>query len=166
MKRALLVIGLMIVIIPLAAFAAAAWFLNGDAVKLRLAEQVRRMTGRELTIAGPVSLAWSLSPAIALTDVSLSNPPGFSQPQFAHLDRVDVQLAWRRCSAANSPLHGSPLPCRPCGWSGMPRDARIGSSVRPQRPLLARRRPVSLQQSGSSSQSAAFTYTIRRSPTE
>lgn len=93
MKRALIVVGVVIVAVPLAAIGAAAWFLNGDAVKARLVEQVRRATGRELTIAGPVSLAWSFSPTIALSDVSLANPPGFAQPQMAHVERVDVQLA-------------------------------------------------------------------------
>ena len=93
MKRALIVVGVVIVALPLAAIGAAAWFLNGDAVKARLVEQVRRATGRELIIAGPVSLAWSLSPTIALSDLSLANPPGFARPQMAHIDRVEVQLA-------------------------------------------------------------------------
>jgi len=93
MKRALIVAGIVVVAIPAAAIGAAAWFLNGDAIKARLIEQVRRSTGRELTIAGPVSLAWSLSPTVALSDLSLSNPPGFTRPQMAHVDRLEVQLA-------------------------------------------------------------------------
>ncbi|RZM33442.1 MAG: AsmA family protein, partial [Sphingomonas sp.] len=93
MKRALIVGGIVVVAIPAVAIGAAAWFLNGDAVKARLVEQVRRSTGRELTVAGPVTLGWSLSPTIALSDLSLSNPPGFARPQMAHVDRLDVQLA-------------------------------------------------------------------------
>ena len=93
MKRALIVAGIVVVAIPAAAIGAAAWFLNGDAVKARLIEQVRRGTGRDLTISGPVSLVWSLSPTIALSDLSLSNPPGFIRPQMAHVDRLEVQLA-------------------------------------------------------------------------
>lgn len=93
MKRALIVGGVLVIAIPVAAIGAAAWFLNGEAVKARLIEQVRRATGRELTIAGPVSLAWSFSPTIALSDVSLANPPGFAQSRMAHVDRVEVQLA-------------------------------------------------------------------------
>ncbi len=93
MKRALVVLLVLIVALPLAAIAAASWFLNGDAIKTRLADQVRRATGRDLTIAGPVTLAWSLSPTIAMSDVSLSNPPGFPQPQMAHVDRLAATLA-------------------------------------------------------------------------
>lgn len=93
MKRALLVFAVLVVAIPLAVVAAASWFLSGDAVKARLVEQVRRETGRELTIAGRVTLAWSLAPTIVLNDVSLSNPPGFSQPQMAHVARVKAQAA-------------------------------------------------------------------------
>lgn len=93
MKRALIAGGVVLVAVPVAVIGAAAWFLNGDAVKAQLVEQVRRSTGRELTIAGPVTLGWSLSPTIALSDLSLSNPPGFARPQMAHVDRLDVQLA-------------------------------------------------------------------------
>lgn len=113
MKRALFVVGALIVAIPLAAIVAAAMFLNGDAIKVRLAEQVRRSTGRELTIAGPVSLAWSLSPTISLADLSLANPAGFAQPRMAHVDRVDVQLAlaplFRREVAVTRIVVASPL---------------------------------------------------------
>ena len=56
--------------------AAVQWFLDGDAVRQRLEEAVRRATGRALTIAGPVRLAWSLAPPIEARDVSLANPPG------------------------------------------------------------------------------------------
>ncbi len=93
MKRALITLLVLVLAIPLAAIAAASWFLNGDALKSRLVEQVRRATGRDLTIAGPVTLAWSLSPTIALNDVTLSNPPGFSQPQMAHVARVEARVA-------------------------------------------------------------------------
>ena len=54
---------------------------------------MRRETGRELVIAGPVSLAWSLTPTIALHDLSLANPPGFPQPLMAHVDGIRARLA-------------------------------------------------------------------------
>ncbi len=93
MRRALIGLLVLVVAIPFAAIAAGSWFLNGDAIKARLAEQVRRATGRELTIAGPVRLAWSLSPTIELTDVSFANPPGFSQPHMAQVRRVAAAIA-------------------------------------------------------------------------
>ncbi len=79
-------------LLPVAVAAVAASF-DADALKLRLADAVRRSTGRELTIAGPVGLTWSLVPTVALRDVSLSNPPGLSRPAMAHAAQLDVQIA-------------------------------------------------------------------------
>ncbi len=66
---------------------------NEDAVRLRAQDAVRRATGRELTIQGPVRLAWSLTPTIAMEDVSLANPPGLSRPAMAHVARAEARLA-------------------------------------------------------------------------
>ena len=93
MKRALLIAVALVLAIPLGLLTAAHWYLNGDTVRARLAEAVQRATGRELTMAGPVRLAWALSPTIEARDVSLSNPPGFSRPNMAHIDRVQAQVA-------------------------------------------------------------------------
>jgi AsmA protein len=88
-----LIAAAVVVLLPLLAVAAfAAWF-DADALKLRLADAVRRSTGRELTIAGPVGLTWSLVPTIALRDVALSNPPGLSRPAMARAAEVDVRIA-------------------------------------------------------------------------
>ncbi len=92
MMRAVLVLAVAILALLGIAAAGAAWWLNGDAVKTRLADQVRRATGRELTVAGPVTLAWSFSPTLALNDVSLSNPPGFAQPRMAHAERIEARV--------------------------------------------------------------------------
>ena len=68
-----------------------AWF-DPDALKLRAADGVRRATGRELTIAGPVGLAWSLTPTLRLADVSLANPPGFSRPALLHVAAIEARV--------------------------------------------------------------------------
>ncbi|MDT7953084.1 MAG: AsmA family protein [Acetobacteraceae bacterium] len=92
MRRVWVVVLALLVLVPIAAVGTASWFLNGDAIKTRIAEQVRRATGRELTIAGPVRLAWSFTPTISLSDVSLSNPPGFPHPQMAHIARLEAAV--------------------------------------------------------------------------
>ncbi len=81
------------VLLPVAVVVAAAASFDADALKLRLADAVRRSTGRELTIAGSVGLTWSLVPTVALRDVSLSNPPGLSRPAMAHAAQLDVRIA-------------------------------------------------------------------------
>ncbi|HYZ61782.1 MAG TPA: AsmA family protein, partial [Acetobacteraceae bacterium] len=93
MKKLLLIIVLLLLALPLAAFAAAHFMLNEEALKTRIAETVRRATGRELTIAGPVQLAWSLAPTLEARDVSLANPPGMSRPAMAHADLVAARVA-------------------------------------------------------------------------
>ncbi len=82
----------LVVLLATAAVAFVALF-DADALKVRVADAVRRSTGRELTIAGPVGLTWSLIPTIALNDVSLANPPGMSRPAMAHAARVEVRIA-------------------------------------------------------------------------
>ena len=57
-----------------------------------IAEQVKRATGRELTIAGDFKLALSLTPALAVDNVSLANLPGASRPQMVTLKRLEVQM--------------------------------------------------------------------------
>jgi AsmA protein len=88
-----LVLLALVVLVPPIAVAAFAALFDADALKTRAADAVRRSTGRELTIAGPVGLTWSLIPTIVLNDVSLSNPPGMSRPALAHAARVEIRVA-------------------------------------------------------------------------
>lgn len=83
----------LVVLVPLLAVAAFAALLDADVLKTRAADAVRRSTGRELTIAGPVGLTWSLIPTVVLNDVSLANPPGMSRPALAHAARVEIRVA-------------------------------------------------------------------------
>ena len=62
-------------------------------LKPRIAAAVEQATGRKLALNGPIHLSWSLWPTIAMQDVALANPPGFSRPQMATLQRLDLQLA-------------------------------------------------------------------------
>ncbi len=82
-----------LVVLPLAAAAAFMALFDANSLKARVADAVRRSTGRELVVAGPVGLTWSLIPTVALNDVSLSNPPGMSRPAMAHAARVEARVA-------------------------------------------------------------------------
>src|SRR5262245_55116524 len=57
-----------------------------------VAEQVKKATGRELSIAGDFKLALSLTPAVAVANVSLANFAGGSRPQMVTLKRLEVQM--------------------------------------------------------------------------
>jgi len=61
--------------------------------KPRISAAVKRATGREIVLRGPIYLSFSLRPRLHLEDVSFANPPGFSRPMMASLQRLDLQLA-------------------------------------------------------------------------
>ncbi len=63
-----------------------------DSLKPRIIEAVKRATGRDLTLNGRISLKLSLQPTIEARDVAFANPTGFSRPQMATLDRLQLQL--------------------------------------------------------------------------
>ena len=65
---------------------------DADAQKPRIAAAVKQATGRDLRLGGPIRLGWSLRPTLVLGDVAFSNPPGFSRPDMATVERVEVQL--------------------------------------------------------------------------
>lgn len=60
--------------------------------KPRIVAAVKQATGRDLALNGPIRLRLSLQPTIEASDVAFSNPPGFSRPQMATLERLDLQL--------------------------------------------------------------------------
>jgi AsmA protein len=64
-----------------------------NSLKPRIEAAVKQATGRELTMNGPIRLQWALRPTLAVNDVALSNPPGFSRPEMAKLQRLELQLA-------------------------------------------------------------------------
>lgn len=92
-RRVVLVLLALAVLLPALAAATVVLLFDGEALKPRAADAVRQATGRELSIAGPVRLGWSLTPTVSATAVSLANPSGMSRPAMAMLDRVDVQVA-------------------------------------------------------------------------
>lgn len=51
-------------------------FIDADSYKTRVAAAIRDLTGRELTIAGPVRLRLLPSPSLEAADIRLSNMPG------------------------------------------------------------------------------------------
>lgn len=64
-----------------------------NSLKPRIIAAVKRATGRDLLLNGKIGLALSLPPTIQAEDVAFSNPPGFSRPQMATLQSIELNLA-------------------------------------------------------------------------
>jgi uncharacterized protein involved in outer membrane biogenesis len=64
-----------------------------NSLKPRIAEAVKQATGRDFALNGPIGLGLSLRPTLAVRDVALANPPGYSRPRMATLERLDLKLA-------------------------------------------------------------------------
>ena len=67
--------------------------IDPNKYKPDIAAAVKRATGRDLALNGAITLKPSLWPTIQVQDVALSNPPGFSRPQMASLQGLELQLA-------------------------------------------------------------------------
>ncbi|MDE2582080.1 MAG: AsmA family protein [Rhodospirillales bacterium] len=81
-----------LVVVAIAAVVVFVLTFNANRYKSRIEAAVRQATGRSLTLAGPITLKLSLHPTIEATDVALANPPGFSRPDLARLQALDLQL--------------------------------------------------------------------------
>jgi AsmA protein len=64
-----------------------------DRYKPQVVAAVKQATGRDLTLQGHIRLALSLQPTLTVQGVSFANPPGFSRPEMATLERLDVEVA-------------------------------------------------------------------------
>lgn len=67
--------------------------IDWNAYKPEIAEQVRKLTGRELVIAGDIDLNILPSPALVAEKVSLSSIDGAQSPDFVILNSVQVHIA-------------------------------------------------------------------------
>ena len=76
----------------LAIGAAVAVSFDPNSQKDRIVEAVRRATGRDLILAGPIRLGWSLAPTLEAQDVSFANMPTGSRPAMATAARVEAQV--------------------------------------------------------------------------
>jgi uncharacterized protein involved in outer membrane biogenesis len=73
--------------------AVVAFSFDPDSLKPRVIAMVKQATGRDLTLQGRIRLGWSLQPTLTVASVALANPPGFSRPQMATLEQMDLKLA-------------------------------------------------------------------------
>jgi len=82
-----------LVALPIALAAMFALTFDPNAYKTRIIDAVRHATGREMVLAGPLSLAPSLHPTIEAQDVAFANMSGGSRPQMLSIGRLRAQVA-------------------------------------------------------------------------
>ncbi|RUM94638.1 MAG: hypothetical protein DSZ28_02120, partial [Thiothrix sp.] len=92
LKWTLLVL-LILIFLVIAGVGIAVATLDPNDYKEQITEQVKKATGRELTLEGDIS--WSLFPWLGLNlgKASLANPEGFGDQPFAALEEVDIHVA-------------------------------------------------------------------------
>ncbi len=79
-------------VVLVAGAATVALSFDPNSQKQRIVEAVRRATGRELTLAGPVRLGWSWTPVLEAEDVSFANMAGGTRPAMATAARMEARL--------------------------------------------------------------------------
>jgi uncharacterized protein involved in outer membrane biogenesis len=67
---------------------------NPNSYAPALVTALEQITGRQVTLNGPVTIRWSLTPAIQASDIAIANPPGFPDRNVVTLDglRADIAL--------------------------------------------------------------------------
>lgn len=86
----------LVIALPIAAVVAIYATLAGrdfDELRRIAESEVRSATGRELRVAGPIDIALSLTPAIALEDIRFANAPDGSAEDMARARRLELQVA-------------------------------------------------------------------------
>lgn len=92
LRGALIGLGLLVVVIVAAGAIGWASF-DPNAWKPRIAAAVKRATGRDLALSGPLSLTPSLVPTITAENVALANIANGSRPEMATVQRLRLRVA-------------------------------------------------------------------------
>ena len=90
-KWAIGIAALLVVILAVTTYLILASY-DYNQLKPRIAQAVRDVTGRELTLGGPIKLAIGLSPSLVVGNVMLANAPWASQPQMIKAEKLKAQV--------------------------------------------------------------------------
>lgn len=93
MRRLLLGLAAVVVLAIVAVALGAGAMLNSDPARARIVTALQRATGHPVRIDGSVGLAWSAAPRVAVSDLVVLNPAGFSRPDLLSVRRVEAELA-------------------------------------------------------------------------
>src|SRR5215510_11625145 len=82
--------GLVVVVVGGAAIAI--YSIDFNAYRTTVADQVKQATGRDLKIAGNLKVGISLTPTVAVDDVTFANAPWGSRPEMATVKRFEAEM--------------------------------------------------------------------------
>jgi uncharacterized protein involved in outer membrane biogenesis len=82
-----------VIVVMAAAIAVFVVTFDPNSYKPQIVAAVRSATGRDLEIGGSIGLSVSSRPTLEMSDLSFSNPPGFSRPRMATLRHLELRLA-------------------------------------------------------------------------
>lgn len=90
-----ILVGAIVVVIVVPVAAAGAFLLSFDpnAYKGQIEAAAAQATGRDVRIAGPIALKFSLVPTITAGDVTVANLPGGSSPTMLHVATIETRIA-------------------------------------------------------------------------
>ncbi|MEW8259336.1 MAG: AsmA family protein, partial [Candidatus Thiodiazotropha taylori] len=82
----------MVVVLVIAAIILIPMFVDPNDHKDRIVAEVKRATGRDLTINGDIGLSVFPRLALELNGLTLSNAPGFNGSEFASVNHASVSV--------------------------------------------------------------------------
>ncbi len=91
-KSPVLYIGVLLVL-AVAGALLAPFVMDLNAYRAGLEDYGRKLTGRTVTIGGPISVRLFPWPRLAAEDVHLANPPGLGEGEFATAERIVVRMS-------------------------------------------------------------------------
>ena len=97
--RKVLILGVALLVLATGALFLAPRFIDPGWYRDAITVELRRLTGREIVIAGPLVLSLLPNPGLIAEDVRLANPAGTAVPDMLRATRIDARLALLRSTA-------------------------------------------------------------------
>ncbi len=91
--RKLLIGAVVVIVLALGALAAAPRFVDPGAYRDLVTASLRRATGRDIAIDGPLDLTLLPTPSLTAHDVRVPNPPGMARPDLLRIGGLELRLA-------------------------------------------------------------------------
>ncbi|MFY7958674.1 MAG: AsmA family protein [Elsteraceae bacterium] len=91
-KYAVMAVGLLIVLMGVAIAVLVAQFKPDD-YRGQIAEAIKKATGREARLSGPITVEFGWTPVVTVADFSLANIAGGSRPEMLTAARLEVSVA-------------------------------------------------------------------------
>lgn len=104
MKKILIGFGVLVVVI-VAGLLAAPSFVDWSTYRVEIAQKVKDVTGRELTIKGGIGFQLLPSPKLTVSDIHFANAAGSRNPDMVSIRQLDVRVALLPLLGGNVHIH-------------------------------------------------------------